>query len=174
MSIVEIPLSSGQAALVDEADAGLVAGLRWYEARRGRTSYAVAEAGTPGGRTHVYMHRLITGSAWPEVDHKNGNGLDNRRGNLRPANREGQTRNTGKKSRASNGTVPTSSFKGVGLHRASGLWRARLRVGGGRTISLGYFKDPEVAALAYDAAARRLHGEFAALNFPEPGERAAR
>lgn len=170
---VKIPLTSGRFALVDAADAHLLIGS-WYEARRGRTSYAVRTTYRGDGtRTREYMHRVVTGGAWVEVDHINGDGLDNRRDNLRPANREQQTRNTRKKAGNSCGGTPTSSYKGVDLHAASCLWRARIRTGGGRVVPLGYYADERVAAEAYDAAARKYHGEYATLNFPQPGERGA-
>jgi AP2 domain./HNH endonuclease. len=170
---IRVPLSGGGFALIDAIDADAICPVVWHEAKRGRTSYAAGTVRRPGGRALTYMHRLVVGDAWPEVDHINGNGLDNRRTNLRPANRKQNTRNSSKRRRASNGSVPTSRFKGVGLHAASGLWRARIRVGDGKTVSLGYFTDEQAAARAYDEAARRLHGEFVTVNFPRTGERSA-
>jgi hypothetical protein len=109
------------------------------------------------------MHQLITG--WPLTDHINGNGLDNRRANLRPASAEENQRNQRK-------THGTSRYKGVCWFKATKRWHAQIRTGGKRH-HLGFYTEEVEAALAYDAAARNLFGDFAAVNFPMPGERSA-
>ena len=116
------------------------------------------------------MHRLIWPTA-PEIDHVDGDGLNNRRSNLREAV---GTKNQQNKMKA---CVGVSRFKGVCPHR-DGRWRANIRVpavgkGRGRQTHLGLFVDEEDAARAYDTAARKHFGEFARLNFPEPGEQSA-
>lgn len=97
---------------------------------------------------------------WPTglIDHKDRDRDNDRIANLREATR---TLNNGNASRRVDNT---SGYKGVGLHRHSGLWYARIRVNG-RALSLGYHRLKEDAARAYDAAAKRHFGEFAALNF---------
>jgi hypothetical protein len=102
------------------------------------------------------MHKLLTG--WDETDHKNGNGLDNQRKNLRSATRPQNLWNKGRRS------DNTTGFKGV-TKEAHG-WRAVIKANGKRR-HLGYFTSPELAARAYDAAAVEMHGEFARLNFPD-------
>lgn len=102
-----------------------------------------------------YAHRLaflyMTGDWPPEhVDHINGDRCDNRWGNLRPATVSQNLGNTGKHARN------TSGFKGVSIHKKTGLWRARL---GRETI--GYFKTPEEAHVVYSHAAKNYFGEFA-------------
>ncbi len=99
-----------------------------------------------------------------EVDHRNGNTLDNRRGNLRPATRYTQAANTLKKR-----TV--APYKGLSP-TIRGTWTASIRADG-RRKNLGHFKNPVEAAKAYDAAARAIHGEFACVNFPIGDERGA-
>lgn len=99
-----------------------------------------------------------------EVDHINGDRLDNRRENLRLCTRRQNTRNA--KARSACG------YRGVSHDR--GRWRSRIHhVGVGALVSLGSFDTPEEAARAFDRAARRLHGAFARLNFDhdfiEPG-----
>jgi AP2 domain/HNH endonuclease len=94
------------------------------------------------------------------VDHINGNGLDNRRTNLRPATSAENARNR----RSQRGS--SSPYKGVSWIRSRRNWRANLRVGD-RLIHLGSYTDPADAARAYDAAALKYFGEFARLNFPE-------
>ena len=105
------------------------------------------------------MHRLILGCGpGEEVDHRNGNGLDNRRGNLRPATHALNQANV-RRVRAKSG------FKGVSrwVRPSPRPWRAHITVKG-RMKFLGAFATPEEAARAYDAAARELFGEFACTN----------
>lgn len=109
------------------------------------------------------MHMMLTGYA--RTDHRNGDGLDNRRANLRAATDQDNLRNM-RKHRGS------SRFKGVCWHCNDRCWNVKIRLGG-RAVNLGAFADEVAAALAYDAAAREYFGEFAALNFPLPGERSA-
>jgi hypothetical protein len=109
----------------------------------------------------VALHREIMGVGdaarfETEVDHVNGNRLDNRRANLRLCTRAENARNV--RGRA------LSGFKGVTQVRAR--WRAVIYAEG-KIHRLGSFGAAEEAAHAYDEAARRLHGEFAKLNFPE-------
>lgn len=113
-------------------------------------------------RDGVGMHRVIT-SAPPgmEVDHINGNGLDNRRGNLRVCTKSGNQRNQRVQSRAK-----TSVFKGVSRWKKNNRWAAFIKLGG-RPTYLGSFKSEVDAALAYDAAARKHFGAFARTNFIE-------
>jgi len=102
------------------------------------------------------MHRFITG--WSYIDHIDGNGLDNRRQNLRPAN---ESTNGANRAISSNNT---SGFKGVVRSRTK--WGAVITPSG-RKVWLGTFLTPEDAARAYDAAAAVYFGEFARLNFPQ-------
>ena len=107
-------------------------------------------------------HRLawfyVNGS-WPqcELDHINGNPSDNRMQNLREASHAENNRNKQKH------TDNSSGFKGVSLHRQSGLWEARICKDGVAT-RLGLFRSPENASRAYDAHVSKLHGEFARAN----------
>lgn len=119
-----------------------------------------------GGRRHrVWLARHILGvERNAVVDHKNHNTLDNRRSNLRIATSRQNSYNKAK----SNGK--SSLFKGVCRRRSK--WRARIFVDN-KQISLGDFVDEVSAARAYDAAARRIFGEFAAVNFPSAGEQSA-
>lgn len=110
---------------------------------------------------HIPAHREII--AAPEgsfVDHVNGNGLDNRRSNLRLATRRQNNWNRAAQRDA------TSGFHGVSLHKASGLWRARLRVGDAAERTT-YHATAEAAARARDEMAIAARGEFACLNFPQ-------
>ena len=165
MSTVEIPLSRGYVAFVDAADASRVLAYKWSARSGNRTMYAHRTVRRADGRrTSQSLHQFLTGYAI--TDHINGNGLDNRRSNLREATpaQNGQNRRRGLDNR--------SGFKGVSWNARDRKWQAHIRVNGPQR-SLGYYETAEEAAQAYDAAARDLHGEYAALNFPAPGERAA-
>lgn len=161
---VEIPLTRGQVALVDEQDEWAASQYKWHAIPAARTWYACRWTRRSDGRgTTQALHQLLTG--WALTDHINGNGLDNRRCNLRAAT-TAQNLSNMRKHRGS------SRFKGVSWFKRTQQWRAYIELSG-RQIFLGHFHDEGEAALAYDVAAREHFGEFAALNFPEPGERAA-
>lgn len=165
MSAVEVPLSQGFVAIIDAADADAVLAYKWSARRTSRAVYAHRGARRPDGRrTSQTLHQFLTGYAL--TDHINGNGLDNRRSNLR----EATTSQNGHNRRRDQDSA--SGFKGVSWHARSGKWQVLIRANGPQRF-LGYFATAEQAAHAYDAAARELHGEFATVNFPLPGERAA-
>lgn len=152
-----VPLPCGREVVVDVCDAPLVSGNNWRSLTRGRTTYAISNAPRckGQGRHSIYMHRIImcppNGMG---VDHINGNGLDNRRINLRVANTSENLRNTRRQ------INNMSGFKGVGYYRhGKKNWRARIKLHG-KTYYLGYFMSPELAHAAYARASKELHGEF--------------
>lgn len=155
----EIPLTQGKTALVDDGDFDLVSRFKWQAAKAPRTWYAHrVEYGGKRKKTES-MHRLILDAPLGMlVDHINGNGLDNRRDNLRLATKGQNNYNT--RLRRDNAT----GYKGV--KRNCLRWVARIRIDR-RLIHLGSFSTKEDAARAYDSAARRHFGEFAKLNFPD-------
>jgi len=155
---MEIPLTRGLFALVDDADFdAIVAAGKWHAKPDWNTFYASRACARQGGKQrHISMHTFLTG--WGYVDHVNGNGLDNRRENLRPADDSKNAMN--RRMRSDN----TSGFKGVSRHRLK--WRAEIRVSG-QLINLGTFATPQEAARAYDAAAAHYFKEFARPNFPQ-------
>lgn len=152
-----VPLSQGLWAVIDAADAYAVDGRNWY-AVKGIGDIRYAATNTPRGaktRPRQLMHRLILAAPkGAEVDHINGDGLDNRRGNLRLATSSQQKMNTRRRSDNASG------FKGVSWHTKRQKWRAVISAGG-ETRHLGYFNTPGDAAQAYAEASARLHGEFA-------------
>lgn len=145
----EIQLSQGLVALVDDKDYDELSRHKWSADRHHNTFYPVRIDDT--GK--VYMHVQIMGTKG--IDHKDGNGLNNQRGNLRIANQSQNGGNQRKQRRA--------LYKGISRHRI-GVWRAKIGVKG-KQIHLGLFPTPEAAAEAYDAAARHHFGEFAKTNF---------
>lgn len=149
----EIALTQGYVALVDDEDFARVSRLKWHADWSPSGWYAKAES---GGR-QVRMHRYIIGAPPDvDVDHRNGNTLDNRRKNLRPATPSGNAANQRIKPHS-------SKYKGVRKHR-DGKWEARIRHQQ-RLTYLGLHPSEEQAARAYDRAARELFGEFARTNF---------
>lgn len=155
---MEFALLRGEICSVDDSDWRLVSSYSWRAAysykngRRGRVSGVVARS----GRKLVLLHRiLLNPSTHEEVDHKDGNPLNNCRNNLRLASRAQNSRNRG---RARSNRV---GFKGVYLdpRRILHPYRAEIRADG-RKIKLGSFATPERAHEAYKAAAIRLHAEF--------------
>lgn len=161
MASVEIPLSQGKVALIDEEDLPLVAGYSWHVYHKSDSHLWYAVAWIPGCRPKrkIGLHNLIVGA--PRVDHRNGNGLDNRRENLRECTQRQNIRNTRKRASA-------SRFKGVTFQRDRAThakpWLAQIK--GERKQNLGRYATEEEAARAYDRAASTMFGEFAKLNFP--------
>jgi hypothetical protein len=93
-------------------------------------------------------------------DHINRHGLDNRKKNLRNCTKGENNLNQGGERNSA------SKYKGVYWKKDTKKWAACIKKGGKRK-HLGYFDDEAEAAKAYDDAARRLHGQFAGLNFPQ-------
>jgi hypothetical protein len=153
-----IPLTRGLEALVDDDDYENLIRFRWYAHRCPNQDYFYARCGIPfnGGTKQVLMHRMILGSTDPQigVDHINCNSLDNRKANLRIADKKQNGSNTGKR------RVNTSGYKGVSFHSASGKWLAQI-VADKKWRYLGLHGTPELAHRAYCKAAEELHGEYA-------------
>jgi hypothetical protein len=164
---MEIALGRGHVAVIDDEDADLVTGFKWYpmKTKEGKI-YAAGWKHVPPGRFFVHLHRLIMNAQPGEIiDHADRDTLNCRRSNLRRATRQQNNWNTG-----SNRNQSTSKYKGVCLCRRSGRYIAQLRHNRVR-IRIGYFDSEEDAARAYNAKATELFGEFAYLNsVPEIAE----
>ena len=167
----KIPLSgkkgAGLYALVDDADYESLVRQRWrlHRRRHGSEVWDYTSTGSRRSGTNYLMHRMLMGAeAGQTVDHINGDGLDNRRSNLRFATQLEQMRNR-RPNRQHKGCKPASRFKGVEAEPDSvgHPWRARIRVNGKR-INLGWHPTEVSAARAYNAAALEHFGEFARLN----------
>ncbi len=162
--LVEIRLSAGYVTVIELDDLPKVVGFTW-SAKVGSTHVRAVGYRHGAGRGHVpeLMHRVLMGAApGVEVDHRNGDTLDNRRSNLRFATSAQNKMNS--KLRRDNRV----GYKGVQFHAETGKYRARIRLQG-RTHSLGLFATPEEAARAYDVAARERFSDFARPNFPSEG-----
>ncbi len=165
LNVREIELTQGKIALVDAEDYDRLNAVKWQASTNGnkKSIYYAARTDTSGPkRRKIFMHREIIGNIADgfEVDHINGDRLDNRRENLRVCTHAQNKRNN--KKNINN----TSGFTGVSFHKALQKWGAKV-VLDGKTHWLGGYDTPEEAAIAYDDAALRLHGEFATLNFPK-------
>ena len=158
-----ILLTQGRHATVDDEDYDYLMQWKWYANKIGKTYYAVrnephAHLGWLKGQT-IYMHRIILKvSRNNSVDHKNHNGLDNRKCNLRICSKaQNQQNQIG----CNNGE---SQYKGI--RRSGNKWQARICTDGLR-IHIGTFPAEGIAAKAYDKKAKELFGDFAYLNFPK-------
>ena len=152
-------ISKTHVTIVDEEDADLLTLFSWHVQKKGLTYYAhrVVDQHKETRRTeflHLAILARILGrppQAGEIADHKNRNGLDNRRGNLRVATPLQNTMNSGPKGGG-------SAYKGVSPHGRTGLWTAKISPNG-KAIHLGHYTSEESAAMQYDQAAYFYFGE---------------
>jgi len=143
-------------ALIDDEDEWLME-WKWYVLRGTTTNYAIRSAwsGRWNMSTSLMMHReIMSAPVHMEVDHRNGNGLDNRTENLRLATRAQNARN--RRIQSNN----TSGIRGVDWRKREQKWRARIKVDN-TYIELGHFTDLEEAKVVREEAALYYYGEFA-------------
>jgi hypothetical protein len=152
----QIPLTKGKFALVDDEDYESLNRYKWCITK----VYASRGVSIKNKNHIILMHRVIV-NAPPnmQVDHINGDPLDNRKCNLRICTHAQNIHNQ-KPRKCGN---RTSGFKGVSRDRRNGKWRARIHVAD-QEYWLGVFENERDAAAAYNEAARRYHGEFAYPN----------
>lgn len=158
--MIEIPLTRGYVAIVDDEDADLTQ-FNWMalEDKQRKNVYAYRHNYASGKCQIVYMHRIIlerklgyAPSKHELSDHKDGNGLRNVRENIRLATHVQNRRNSNKI------TLPKSRLKGSS-ELPYGRWQSRIMTDG-KSLHLGVFTDPLEAHRAYCAAAVKHHGEF--------------
>lgn len=151
-----IPLTQGQQAIVDDEDYDWLNQWKWHARKDCKTYYVVRK----DKQVAVLMHRHIFGLTkgdGEETDHRNGNGLDNRRENLRICTHSQNHQNR-------HAVCGNSKYKGVCYHISNKKWLVHIKLNG-QQIHIGYFDDEIEAAKAYDAKALEMFGEFACTNF---------
>lgn len=149
----QIPLSQGKFATVDDADYDWLAKHKWSYDPKG---YAMRRS----ANVTIYMHRVVLNASGPAlVDHVNGDGLDNRRENLRVVTTAQNNYNRHPEKRPK-----TSQYKGVSLNRKVNRWQAHIKKGDEYRRYLGLYDSEQDAARAYNAAARHLFGPYAYIN----------
>jgi hypothetical protein len=159
----EIPLTKGYVALIDDDDFELVSAHKWSAIVHRNPSgsvyvYAHRTVVIDGRQVQLRLHRFLMDAKPGElVDHKDSDGLNNQRHNIRHCTRTQNNVNI---------VHPHKQSKCgfIGVHAYRRKWRARISVAN-RRVHLGLFETPEDAARAYDRKAIELHGEFARLNF---------
>lgn len=151
----EIKLTQGKVALVDDGDFNYLNQFTWYVHKQ-RTGSHYAYNNIKRKNIAISMHRLIMDTPPSmDVDHIDGNGLNNQKNNLRNCTRSQNNANR----------KPIGKYKGVSY--PGKYIRAKINIDR-KSIHIGYYKTDKLAALAYDKKARELYGEFAYLNFPDP------
>jgi len=159
-----IPLTQRKFAIADADDYQRLAKHKWHCRKAKNNFYAFRRK----DRNKVAMHReILKAPKGMVVDHIDGNGLNNRKSNLRLCTASQNARN-----RRPN-RVSSSKYKGVSLHKRDKKWDVQIICNGKRT-RIGRFDNEIEAALAYDRKAEELFGEFAYLNFPELATKARR
>ena len=166
-----IHLNQGLVTRVDDADHAMLSIHRWYDMTHHHTHYARTVIRGPRPRKNLLMHRVIMGLTTMgglnmnpnlQVDHIDGDGLNNQRSNLRIVT-PGQ--NQQNQIRVKKDKIGISRYKGVVWEPDRGKWHASICFGHHK-VHLGRFVDEEDAARAYDEAALQAWGEHSHLNLP--------
>lgn len=156
---VKVPLTRGLYAVIDDDDADRVSQHRWHAEKVKQASdkfYARCSFWENGKCAPVRLHRFIArADRGMVVDHINGDGLDNRKGNLRVCTQSKNLMNRNVKQRQN-----TSGHPGVSWHKSTGKWRADIMVDGS-PIWLGTFKEKQLAIEARKTAEHKYFGEYA-------------
>lgn len=154
-------LSRGKVATIDAEDFDRLGRVKWSAKVSGKNTYAVRSVGGRRAPKRLWLHReVLSAPEGVEVDHINGDGLDNRKSNLRLATRAQNMR--GRRAKPSG---KASQFRGVSWFKRDSVWVAQIMVGN-KNYYLGRFRCEESAARAYDTKAKELGFSPQACNFP--------
>lgn len=157
---IKVPLTQNYFYIIDKEDYEIVKDYKWRILKGKTNIYAIAHFKNDKNG-YLYMHRLIMNFPEELIDHKNRNGLDNRRENLRIANKSLNAVNSPKHPR----NMKSSIYKGVVPQKKKGIikWCANIKVNN-KNYFLGTFRTEKMAAIIYNIWAKKVHGEFAWLN----------
>lgn len=145
-----VPLTRGLFAKVDDQDFDAVSKWKWhaFQGSRNKTFYAVRSERIGGRKVTIWMHRFINETPDGFVtDHRNGDGLDNQRGNLRSA--------THQENMVNNSRHVSRNPRGVSWHKSNKCWVAQITVNR-KNIYIGRFQSSEEAARAYETKRAEL------------------
>lgn len=153
--ILSSPKYGKHIILLNDEDFDEVKQHNWNIRHQNGTFYVSRHIWKNGKRTTQDLHKFLMNTSQKEifVDHKDGNGLNNQRSNLRFATRS--QNNVNKRMQKNN----TSGYRGVKWHKQAGYWEASIQFQG-RNISLGLFFSKEIASLVYEMEAKKVFGEF--------------
>ena len=162
VSMRKIPISQGKYALVDDKDFEWLNQWKWFVCKNGQMMYVHRNERNESIKEKrkqitVSMHRSIMKTPkGMDTDHINGDGLDNRRSNLRICTHAENTKNKRK-------TYGTSRYKGVHWCKHNKRWYSYITHNKKQTF-VGSFNNERSGAIAYNKAAKKYHGIFAKLN----------
>lgn len=162
----EISLTQGKITVVDDEDFDRLSQWRWHARKKRNGFYACRNSYDPATQKSdkVYMHHvLISVRKGEQIDHRDGDTLNNQKSNLRRVTRAQNLQNVRVRRHS------TTGFVGVHFDKNLGRFTARIK-----NSHLGCYDTAEEAARSRDDAARKDFGEFGTYNFPREGERAAR
>jgi hypothetical protein len=153
--MIEIPLTKGKFGIIDEEDFFIVSQYRWWAKQKKGKWYVETKIDGKNVSFHRFLMNAPKGTL---IDHQDGDGLNNQRSNLRFASSQQNCWNMKKQ--------VGREYKGVSFRRDRGCYRAYITMED-KYYHLGHFSTAELAATAYDKAAKELFADFANLNFAE-------
>lgn len=158
----EVKLSRGYFAKVEKEDYELICNIKWHliKTKKANAVYAYHKFGKKNISMHrfIYEHHFGPIPSGMIIDHKDGDGLNNVKSNLRVCTYSENCANVGKKRKN-----PTSKYKGVFFEKSCNRWRAKIKKQH-KDIHIGVYKTEIEAASAYNSVAKEIYGEFAFLN----------
>ena len=152
---VFIPLNLGKVTVVDFCDYEKIKNIKWYVNHNGKNFYVERQIKINKKIKRYSLHRVIVNAKNnQEVDHRDGDALNNIRKNLRVCTHQENMRN--QRVRINN----TSGYRGVYYNKSHKKWRAQIQDRNGNRKYLGSFDTPEEAASVFDRAALSIYGKF--------------